>query len=216
MPGAEEGAGAYTPTVPRMKLGLAPKNDSEQALVNRLHDPGQRRKAFEEVVRRYSPQLYWQIRKMVTWHDDADDVLQNTFLKAWNNIERFRGEAKISTWLFKIAYNEAITFISRRRETLSLDNELFDEESEDSSAAAFTDLLVSDAYFDGDEAQALLQTAVGQLPPKQRAVFCMKYFNETKYEEMARITGTSVGALKASYHLAVKKIEDFLRLHDTQ
>lgn len=187
----------------------------EQDLIDRLHDPSQRRKAFEEVVAAYGQQLYWQIRKMVTWHDDADDVLQNTFLKAWNNIDRFRGDAKLSTWLFKIAYNESITHLSRRRETLSLDNNPIDEEDDDSSATAFTDLLVTDPYFDGDEAQALLQAAIARLPAKQRAVFCMKYYDETKYEDMSRITGTSVGALKASYHLAVKKIEEFLRRHET-
>lgn len=187
---------------------------TEQDLITRLHDPALRRKAFEQVVATYGKRLYWQIRKVVTWHDDADDVLQNTFLKAWNNIDRFRGDAKLSTWLFKIAYNESITFLERQRDTVSLDNNPIDPDDDD-SAATFTDLLISDDYFDGDRAQALLQTAVSRLPAKQRAVFVMKYYDDMKYEEMSRVTDTSVGALKASYHHAVKKIEDFLARFDT-
>ena len=159
------------------------------------------------MVGAFGQNLYWQIRRMVTYHDDADDVLQNTFLKAWNSISSFRGEAKISTWLYKIAYNETLTFLSKQRDTISLDTSIIDDEDEDAPTLANT--LESDPYFDGDETAALLQEAITSLPAKQRAVFNMKYFKEMKYEEIAEITGTSVGGLKASYHLAVKKIEEF-------
>lgn len=159
-------------------------------------------KAFEQVVNYYSEKLYWQIRKMVISHDDANDILQNTFIKAWMNIDLFRGEARLSTWLYKIAINEAITFLNKLRthNNLSIDNE----------ATFLTDKLESDTYFDGDEAQLKLQKAIISLPEKQRAVFNMRYFDEVPYDEMSEIMGTSVGALKASYHHAVKKIENFL------
>jgi RNA polymerase sigma-70 factor (ECF subfamily) len=175
-----------------------------------LRNPSQRRAAFAKVVSQYSQPLYWQIRRMVTWHDDADDVLQNTFLKAWMGIENFRGEARLSTWLHRIAYNETLTFLSRQHETISLDTSIGDDnDTDDDATLTLAGTLESDPYFDGDEAEALLQAAVASLPAKQRAVFTMKYFDEMEYEDMAEVTGTSVGGLKASYHLAVKKIEDF-------
>ena len=184
---------------------------NEQELISQLRNPSQRRAAFAKVVSIYSQPLYWQIRRMVTWHDDADDVLQNTFLKAWMGIENFRGESRLSTWLHRIAYNETLTFLSRQHETVSLDMGIGDHDDGDGDEASLTlaGTLESDPYFDGDEAEAMLQAAVASLPSKQRAVFSMKYFDEMKYEDMAEVTGTSVGALKASYHLAVKKIEDF-------
>lgn len=171
----------------------------ESIILERLKEPSTRRRAFEELVNHYSRTLYWQIRHIVVDHDDTDDVLQNTFLKAWNNIDSFRGDAKITTWLYKIAYNESITFLKQKREILSIDGE------EGGVAAS----LESDEYFDGDETQILLQQAIDSLPNKQKAVFTMKYYDEMKYEEMSEITGTSVGALKASYHLAVEKITNF-------
>ena len=183
---------------------------NEQDIINQLRNPSQRRAAFAKVVSQYSQPLYWQIRRMVTWHDDADDVLQNTFLKAWMGIENFRGEARLSTWLHRIAYNETLTFLSRQHETISLDTSIGDDnDTDDDATLSLAGTLESDPYFDGDEAEALLQAAVASLPAKQRAVFTMKYFDEMKYEDMAEVTGTSVGGLKASYHLAVKKIEDF-------
>ncbi len=183
---------------------------NEQDIINQLRNPSQRRAAFAKVVSQYSQPLYWQIRRMVTWHDDADDVLQNTFLKAWMGIENFRGEARLSTWLHRIAYNETLTFLSRQHETISLDTSIGDDnDTDDDATLTLAGTLESDPYFDGDEAEALLQAAVASLPAKQRAVFTMKYFDEMKYEDMAEVTGTSVGGLKASYHLAVKKIEDF-------
>lgn len=172
---------------------------NEQDIIARIQEPCTRRKAFEDIVNMFGQTLYWQIRRIVTYHEDADDVLQNTFIKAWSNLDKFRGDSKISTWLYRIAYNESINFLNSRNQTISLDNE---EEN-------FAERLESDTYFDGDDTQKLLQQAILQLPEKQRAVFTLKYYQELKYEEISEITGTSIGALKASYHHAVKKIEDF-------
>ena len=140
---------------------------------------------------------------MVFSHEDANDILQDVFIKAWLNIEKFRGDAKLSTWLYKIAINESITFINRSKAKLNL--------SIDDSDSFLVNQLEGDEYFDGDEAQMLLQKAVVSLPEKQRLVFQMKYFDELKYDEISEILGTSVGALKASYHHAVKKVESFLK-----
>ncbi len=185
---------------------------NEQDIIRRLHDPQTMRRAFEEIVSEYGEKLYWQIRRMVTYHDDANDVLQNTFLKAWNAIENFRGDSKLSTWLFKIAYNETLTFLSHQHETISIDSRM--DNDEDDSPPTLTNTLQSAPDFDGDKAEAMLQAAIDSLPPKQRSVFVMKYFKEMKYEEISKIVGTSVGALKASYHHAVKKIEEFFDQHD--
>ena len=174
--------------------------ENEQ-LVERLRQPESCREAFGEVVRTYSEPLYWQIRRMVESHDDANDVLQNTFLKAWQSIENFRGDAKLSTWLYKIALNESLTFLARERKksNMSLD----DEESH------LVNLIEADEWVDGDELAKELRKAIASLPEKQRMVFNMKYYDDMKYEQMSEILGTSVGALKASYHLAVKKIEKY-------
>jgi RNA polymerase sigma-70 factor (ECF subfamily) len=175
---------------------------TEDELVERLRDTSTQRDAFAQVVNRYSEKLYWQIRKMVLSHDDANDLLQNTFMKAWINIDYFRGEAKLSTWLYKIAINECITFLNRQRTTNNV--------SMDDTDVYLLERLKGDDYFDGDNAQLQLQQAVLLLPEKQRLVFNMKYFDDMKYENMSDILGTSVGALKASYHHAVKKVEEFL------
>lgn len=177
---------------------------NEEETLRRLQDPKTQTRAFEEIVNHYSQPLYWQIRRLVVEHEDADDVLQNTFIKAWTNITAFRGESKLSTWLYKIAYNESLTFLNHKREQLSLDD----------LNSMVTETLESDPYFDGDETQLMLQEAINSLPDKQKAVFNMKYFEEMKYEEMSQITGTSVGALKASFHLAVKKIEEYFNNRD--
>ena len=174
-----------------------PREDSK--LIERLRKPESCRTAFNEVMRTYSEPLYWQIRRMVENHDDASDVLQNTFLKAWQSIENFRGDAKLSTWLYKIAFNESITFLSKERKRLSVS--LDDEE------AHLINMIEADEWVDGDELAKDLRKAVASLPEKQRMVFNLKYFDEMKYEQISEILGTSVGALKASYHLAVKKIE---------
>jgi len=175
---------------------------NEDRLNELLKKESTRREAFSLIMKEYSEQLYWQIRKIVLSHDDANDVLQNTFIKAWSNLDNFRGESKLLTWLYRIATNESITFINKERSQNNLpiddtDNFLLGK-------------LESDPYFDGDEAQLKFQKALLSLPEKQRLVFNMKYFDEMKYEEISQILKTSVGALKASYHHAVKKIEDFL------
>ena len=175
-------------------------HDDEQ-LIEQLRDPQRCRKAFNEVIKIYTEPLYWQIRKMVIDHDDTNDVLQNTFIKAWSSIENFRGDAKLSTWLYKIAINESITFINKekQRNNVSLD----DDDS------FLINSLASDEWFDGDDLRLELQKAINSLPEKQRLIFNMRYFDEMKYEDMSEILGTTVGALKASYHHAVKKIEKF-------
>lgn len=175
---------------------------AEEELVRRLQTPQTCRDAFSEVMRRYAEPIYHQIRRLVQNHDDADDLLQNTFMKAWQNLEYFRGDARLSTWLYKIAVNESLSFLARERKryTMSLD----DQES------ALANMIEADSYFDGEEADKLLRKAILTLPEKQRIVFNMKYFDEMKYEEISEILGTSVGALKASYHLAVKKIEKYV------
>lgn len=172
--------------------------------ISRLLNPETRQEAFGELVKEMSPRLYAQIRRIVQYHDDADDVLQNTFMKAWLSLDTFRGEAKLTTWLYRIALNESLTFIQKQHPAESL--------SDDESNAARS--LESDPYFDGDEIELLLQQAIATLPDKQRIVFNLKYFEEMKYEEMSTLLSTSVGALKASYHIAVKKIEQFF--HDAE
>ena len=180
---------------------------NEETILNGLRssDSSAQRKAFEEIVNCYSEKLYWQIRKMVLSHDDANDLLQNTFIKAWMSIDLFRGDAKLSTWLYKIAINESITFLNKQRAHTHI--------SMDDSEARIIDRLETDEYFDGDTAQLKLQKAIITLPEKQRLVFNMRYFDDLSYEDMSKILDTSVGALKASYHHASKKIEDFLTNH---
>lgn len=178
---------------------MSPSDENE--LIRLLLDSASQREAFEQVVRMYSRQLYAQIRRMVNSHDDTNDILQNTFVKAWCNLSGFRGESKLSTWLYRIAVNETLNFLQRKRETTHIDNIPLNGEP-----------LCSEVYFDGDEAQQRLQEAVTTLPEKQRMVFTLKYFQEMKYEDMSTILQTSVGALKASYHHAVKKIYDLLEL----
>lgn len=169
-----------------------------------LRNPATRTAAFEAMVNDLTPQLYVHIRRIVQYHDDANDVLQNTYLKAWNALDNFRGDAQLSTWIFRIALNESITFMQRKRPTDSLSDDFIET----------TQQLESDPYFDGDETELQLQQAIAQLPEKQRVVFNLKYFEEMKYEEMSQLLNTSEGALKASYHLAVKKIEQFFNEHD--
>lgn len=176
----------------------------EKELIIRLQNTGTQRDAFSVLVKEFSETLYWQIRKIVLSHDDANDVLQNTFVKIWTSIDSFRGDSKLSTWLYRIAINESITFLNKQRQKNNL--------SIDDTEGFLIQKLESDEYFDGDAAQLKLQKAILSLPEKQRIVFNLKYFEEMKYEQMSEILGTSVGALKASYHHAVKKIEEFLTL----
>ena len=175
---------------------------NEDEIVEQLQSPETRRAAFSKVVAHYSEPLYWHIGKMVMSHDDGDDLLQNTFMKAWMNIEYFRGEAKLSTWLYRIAINESLTFLNKQRHQLNVSIEEGD--------GFLAEKLEADEWFCGDEAEKQLHQAILRLPEKQRLVFNLRYFQEMKYEDMSSILGTSVGALKASYHLAAKKIEDYL------
>lgn len=170
----------------------------EDILIQKLRNPKTRRETFSELVKAYSEPLYWHIRRIVLSHDDANDLLQNTFVKAWTGLDGFLGNAKVLTWLFRIATNESITFINRQSSIGSMEE-----------AETITSQLQSDEYFDGDDLQVRLQTAIQTLPPKQRMIFNMKYFEEMKYEEISSILGTSIGALKASYHLAVQKVKSF-------
>ncbi len=181
-----------------------PKDDPE--LIARLRDVDTARAAYGEVIKRYSEPLYWQIRRMVNNHDDANDLLQNVFMKAWQSIDNFRGDAKLTTWLYKIAINESVTFLAKERKRLSLS--LDDEESH------LIHQVEADPDVDGDALALKLRQAIACLPEKQRLVFNMRYYDEMKYEDMSEILGTSVGALKASYHLAVKKIEQYFEQHD--
>ena len=181
-------------------------NINEQELIAELQDTTTRRNAFEKVVAAFGEQLYWQIRRMVLDHDDANDLLQNTFIKAWTNLDQFRGEARLSTWLYRIALNECLNFLNKQKAQNNL--------SIDQDETSIANQLESDPYFDGDKTQQLFQEAIHTLPEKQRIVFQMKYFQEMKYEDISDIMGTTVGALKASYHHAVKKIENFFNQRD--
>ena len=176
----------------------------EARIITQLKDNSQREKAFNTLVHEYQEVLYWQIRRIVISHDDSDDVLQNTFLKAWQAIDEFRGESKISSWLFRIAVNESLGFLEKKKRSTDIISGTNDLSSQ----------LVSDPYFDGDETQALFQEAINQLPNKQKVVFNLKYFQEMKYEDMSQMLGTSIGALKASYHHAVKKITEYFQQND--
>ncbi len=175
-------------------------------LIKRLRNPSTRHAAFGEMLREYTEPLYWQVRRLVQSHDDANDVLQNVFMKAWQSIDNFRGDAKLSTWLHKIAINESITYLERekRRQSVSLDDE----------ASHTASMIEADEHIDGDALALKLRKAIATLPEKQRLVFNMRYYDDMKYEEISEILGTSVGALKASYHLATKKIEQYFDEHD--
>ena len=186
-------------------MSKEPAKDSPE-LIERLRDPSTARSAFTEVIAAYSEPLYWQIRRMVENHDDANDILQETFIKAWTSLDHFRGDARLSTWLYKIAVNESLTFLAheRRRNNVSIDDE----------ASMLIHAIEADTNVDGDALALELRKAIATLPEKQRIVFNMRYYDEMKYEQMAEILGTSVGALKSSYHLAVKKIEQYFSDYD--
>ena len=178
----------------------------DRELVSSLKQENRKDFAFQMLVKKYQERLYWHIRKMLMNHEDADDVLQNTFIKVWKNIDNFREESSLYTWLYRIATNESITFLnSKKRRNLLPLNDISDYLLEN---------LESDPYFEGDKIQLKLQKAILRLPEKQRIVFNLKYFDEMKYEDMSKVLDTSVGALKASYHHAVKKIEEYLKNED--
>ncbi|MCK0189264.1 RNA polymerase sigma factor [Arenibacter sp. F20364] len=176
---------------------------AEETLVIQLKQKEHQAKAFEVLVNTYKERLYWHIRRIVLNHDDTDDVLQNTFIKVFRNIDGFKGDSKLYSWMYRIATNEALSFLKSKSQKLKINNEqLMNKVVED---------LRADVYFEGDEIQLKLQMAIATLPEKQKLIFNMKYFQELKYEEISEILETSVGGLKASYHLASKKIEAFLK-----
>jgi len=164
--------------------------------------------AFNLLMRQYQRRMYGFVRRMVTDHDEAQDVLQNTFLKAWTGLDNFRGDSQLYSWLYRIAHNECLNHLRKMKRGLFVSNESVMEQ--------LTTTLDSSEHFSGDLIQQKLQRAVMRLPEKQRAVFTMKYFESMKYEMMSEVTGTSVGALKSSYHIAVKKIEGWLTMDQTK
>lgn len=174
----------------------------EHQLVEQLKSKQHIDKAFKELVSLYKERLYWHIRNIVKSHDDADDVLQNTFIKVYKNIHAFKGDSKLFSWMYRIATNEAITFINKKAKQLQISNEEVQQQAIEN--------LTTDVYFEGNNIQLELQKAIATLPQKQQMVFNMKYFEELKFKDMADILNTSAGALKASYHIAVKKIEKYL------
>jgi RNA polymerase sigma-70 factor (ECF subfamily) len=177
----------------------------EQVLINELLNPKTQRQAFEKMVQTYSERLYWIVRRLVLTHDNANDVLQNTFIKAWSRLSSFRGDAKLLTWLSRIALNESIDFLRKEQkaQVVSADEEM-----------GVGSMLMADSYFDGEEVQAILQEAIAQLPEVQRTVFTLRYYEEMKYSEMSKLLDTSEGSLKASYHIAVKKISEYFHSRD--
>ena len=175
----------------------------EKDFIQELLNPKTQNVAFQKLLKDYQRPLYNHIRNIVLNHDDADDVLQNTFIKVFRYLKNFKGESKLFSWMYRIATNEAITFINQKAKRNGTTSEALQTK--------IVDNLKADAYFDGNEIQIKLQKAIARLPEKQQLVFKLKYYEEIKYEEMSDILGTSVGALKASYHHAVKKIEDFVK-----
>ncbi len=176
---------------------------NDRDLIAGLKDESTRERSFQTLVNVYQERLYWHIRKIVMSHEDADDVLQNTFVKVWRSIDNFREESSLYTWLYRIATNESLTLIhtNKKRSLMPLND----------ANDFLMNNLMSDPYFEGNEIQKKLQEAIVQLPEKQRIVFNMKYFDEMKYEDMSQVLDTSVGALKASFHHAVKKVEAYLK-----
>jgi RNA polymerase sigma factor (sigma-70 family) len=175
----------------------------ETVLIEQLINVQTREKAFRELISLYKERLYWHVRKIVISHDDTDDVLQNTFIKIYKNIGKFKQESKLFSWMYRIATNEAITFINKRNKERKVDISEVQEH--------LVSTLENDIYFSGEEIQEILQKAIASLPQKQQLVFNMKYFDNIKYTQISEILGTSVGALKASYFHAVKKIESYIK-----
>lgn len=176
-------------------------------IISMFADERTREAAFSQLLTKYQQKIYWHVRRMVINHDDADDVVQDIFIKVWRNLEKFREDSQLYTWLYRIATNECITFLNKKKQK-------FNVSLDDDSTSYLAETLADGQYFNGDQAQMKLQQALLTLPEKQKLVFNMKYFEDLKYDEISQILGTSVGALKASYHLAVKKIESFLKNND--
>ena len=180
------------------------KQAEDQQILDWISSKDQKEKGFRSLVEKYKEKLYWHVRRMVLNHDDADDVLQNTFIKVYKSIDHFEGKSSLYTWLYKIATNETLTYLDKNKK-YSYDTM---EDSEDHPAIKN---LKTDPLYDGDEIQFHLERAIGTLPDKQKVVFKMRYYEETPYREIAQILDTSEGALKASYHHAIKKIEEYFK-----
>lgn len=174
---------------------------SDDDILRAFGDAKTKSKAFEWLLDKYHQRTYWHIRRMVIDHDDADDVCQNTLIKIWEHLDSFKAESKLYTWIFRIASNEALAFLNKKKNNLRIDD----------ASPALLAHLTTGSYFNGNAAELKLQQAILQLPDKQRLVFNMKYFDNMKYEDMSEVLETSVGALKASYHHATKKIEEFIQ-----
>ena len=184
-------------------MSLTTTSDSE--LLVQFRNPVTKERAYTSIIKKYQEKLYWHIRRMVVEHEDANDVLQNVLIRVWNGLENFREDSQLYTWLYRIATNESLTFLEqqKKRSTLSLS----DVES------GLSEKIKADQHFDAAKLEWKLQLAIQQLPDKQRVVFNLRYYDEMPYEEMSRVLETSEGALKASYHHAVKKIEDYIKNH---
>jgi len=178
-------------------------HDSE--LLTLFRDPATKEKAFTELIKKYQEKLYWHVRRMVVEHEDANDVLQNVFIRVWNGLENFREDSQLYTWLYRVATNECLTFLDQQKKRSAVS--LSDVES------SLSNKIMADKHFDASKLEWKLQLAIQQLPDKQRVVFGLRYYDEMPYEEMSRVLETSEGALKASYHHAVKKIEEFILNH---
>jgi RNA polymerase sigma factor (sigma-70 family) len=182
-------------------MALTDRSDTE--LLIQFRNPVTKEQAFTSIIRKYQERLYWHIRRMVVDHDDTNDVLQNVFIRIWNGLENFREDAQLYTWLYRIATNESLTFIEQQKKRSAVS--LSDVES------GLSNKIKADRHFDANKLEWKLQLAIQQLPEKQKLVFSLRYYDEMPYEEMSRVLDTSEGALKASYHHAVKKIEDYIK-----
>jgi len=182
-----------------------PPTTSDTELLVQFRNPITKEKAFTSIIKKYQEKLYWHVRRMVIDHEDANDVLQNVFLRVWNGLENFREDSQLYTWLYRIATNECLTYIEqqKKRSAVPLDE----------SEGGLSNKIKADSHFDANRLEWKLQLAIQQLPEKQRIVFNLRYYDEMPYEEMSRVLETSEGALKASYHHAVKKIEDYIKNH---
>jgi len=174
-------------------------------LLNLFRDPKTKERAFTDIIKKYQERLYWHVRRLVVEHEDANDVLQNVFIRVWNGLENFREDSQLYTWLYRIATNESLTFLDQQKKKAALS--LSEVES------GLSNKIKADKYFDASKLEWKLQIAIQQLPEKQRVVFSLRYYDEMPYEEMSKVLDTSEGALKASYHHAVKKIEEYILNH---
>jgi RNA polymerase sigma factor (sigma-70 family) len=177
----------------------------DKELLLQFADPSTKERAYTSIIKKYQEKLYWHIRRMVVGHEDANDVLQNMFIKVWRGLENFREDSQLYTWLYRIATNESLTFLEQQKKRTAVS--LSDEES------GLSNKVKASEHFDANKLEWKLQLAIQQLPEKQKVVFSLRYYDEMPYEEMSRVLETSEGALKASYHHAAKKIEDFILNH---